>query len=152
MPPKCGMMPDTAQYQEQRMIRGIKLAFIFWVFLADTNVGVAQVAGILSGRVDDATGGAVAGATITVRSRETGSTRVVNTDETGNFRVFFLPVGSYEVRAEKPGFQSVVRTSVNLAVGQEAVVNLKLDVGQVSQAVIVSADAPLVDTTTAEVS
>ena len=74
------------------------------------------------------------------------------TDETGNYRVLSLPVGAQEVRAEKPGFKSVVRTGIHLAVAQEAVVNLRLDVGEVTQEVTVSADTPLVDTTTASVS
>src|SRR5258706_4980987 len=95
------------------MIRVIQLAFLCCVFMADANIGVAQVAAILSGRVADATGAVVADATITVKSLETGSSRVVATDETGNFRVFSLSVGSYEVRAEKPGFESVVQSPVS---------------------------------------
>src|ERR1700741_286724 len=63
-----------------------------------------------------------------------------------------LPVGSQEVRAEKPGFRAAVRTGINLAVGQEAVVNLKLEVGELAQEVTVSAEISLVDTTTASVS
>src|SRR5690349_6296951 len=101
------------------MMRLIKSVFIFVVLMAFANSGVAQVSAILSGRIDDATGGPIADATITVKKLETGVTRAVTTDDTGNFRVFSLPVGSYEVRAEKPGFQSVMRKPVNLAVGQE---------------------------------
>ncbi len=134
------------------MIKVIRLAFILCVLSAVAETGMAQVAATLSGRVEDATGAVVVAATISVKSLETGSTRTVATDDTGNFRVFALPVGSYEVRADKPGFQSVIRTPVNLAVGQEAVVNLKLNVAQVSQEVMISVDTPLVDTSTAEVS
>src|SRR5262249_57608730 len=96
--------------------------------------------------------GGVGGETGTVRSRESGATRTDTTDETGNYRVLSLPVGPQEVRAEKPGFRAAVRTGINLVVGQEAVVDLKLDVGQVAQEVTVSADTSLVDTTTANVS
>src|SRR4030095_3375099 len=60
--------------------------------------------------------------------------------------------GPQEVRAEKPGFRAAVRTGINLVIGQEAVVDLKLDVGQVAQEVTVSVDTPLVDATTANVS
>ena len=114
--------------------------------------GWTQVNATISGRVEDATGAAVGGATVTVKSLETGATRVVTTDETGNFRVLSLPVGLQEVRAEKAGFKSTVRTGINLAVGQEAVVNVRLDVGELTQEVSVSADVPLIDTTTASVS
>src|SRR6185295_12241107 len=99
-----------------------------------------------------ASGAAVGGATVTVKNLETGATRTVTTDETGNYRVLSLPVGSQEVRAEKAGFNSAVRTGINLAVVQEAVVNLRLEVGNVTQEITVSADTPLVDTTTASVS
>ena len=116
------------------------------------ELGWTQVNATISGRVEDATGAAVGGATVTVKSLETGATRVVTTDETGNFRVLSLPVGLQEVRAEKAGFKSTVRTGINLAVGQEAVVNVRLDVGELTQEVTVSADVPLIDTTTASVS
>ncbi len=114
--------------------------------------GWTQVNATISGRVEDATGAAVGGATVTVKSLETGATRAVTTDETGDFRVLSLPVGLQEVRAEKAGFKSTVRTGINLAVGQEAVVNVRLDVGELTQEVTVSADVPLIDTTTASVS
>jgi hypothetical protein len=114
--------------------------------------GWAQVTATISGRVEDASGAAVGGATVTVKSVETGATRTVATDETGNYRALALPLGQQEVRAEKPGFRSALRTGINLVVGQEAVVDLRLDVGQVSQEVTVSADTPMVDVTTASVS
>ena len=112
----------------------------------------AQVAGAISGRVDDATGAAIDGATITVKSVETGATRTATSDASGHFRVLALPVGRQEVKAEKSGFQAAVRTGINLEVGQEAVVNLQLQVGEFSQQVIVSAEAPVVNTTTSPVS
>jgi hypothetical protein len=114
--------------------------------------GWTQVTAAVSGRVEDASGAAVGGAAVTVKSTETGATRTVTTDENGNYRVLSVPVGAQEVRAEKPGFKSAVRTGLNLAVAQEAVVNLRLEVGQVAQEVTVSGDAPIVDTTTASVS
>src|SRR5262245_30571212 len=122
------------------------------VFAGSIQCTWAQVTAAISGRVEDASGAAVGGASVTVKSLETGAVRTVTTDETGNFRALSLPVGAQEVRAEKAGFASVVRTGINLVVGQEAVVDLKLEVGQVTQEVTVSADTSLVDTTTASVS
>src|SRR5262249_50513463 len=63
-----------------------------------------------------------------------------------------LPLGVQEVRAEKAGFRAAVRTGVSLLVGQEAVVNLKLDVAQVNQEVTVAVETSMVDATTANVS
>jgi hypothetical protein len=112
----------------------------------------AQVTAAISGRVEDATGAAVGGATVTVKSLETSVSRTSTTDENGNYRIPSLVLGAQEVRAEKAGFKSAVRTGINLAVGQEAVVNLKLDVGPVTQEVTVSAETSLIDATTASVS
>jgi len=112
----------------------------------------AQVSAEISGRVDDATGSAVGGVTITVKSVETGATRSVVSDADGNFRVLSLPVGQQELKAEKAGFKSIVRTGINLVVGQEAVANLQLDVGELVQQVTVVAEAPVVNTTTSSVS
>jgi hypothetical protein len=89
---------------------------------------------------------------VTAKNAETGATRTVLTDDQGNYRVLALAVGPHEVKAEKTGFRAAVRMGVNLAVGQEAVVNLRLDVGEITQEVTVSADAPLVNTTTAQIS
>src|SRR5580704_11588909 len=98
----------------------------------------AQVTASISGKVEDATGSGVPGATVTVKSLETGATRVITTGESGNFRFLSLPLGRQEVKVEKTGFKEVVRTGINLEVGQEAVVNLQLQVGEFAQQVIVS--------------
>ncbi len=112
----------------------------------------AQVSAEISGRVEDATGSAVGGVTVTVKSLETGATRSVVSDADGNFHVLSLPVGQQELKAEKTGFKSVVRTGINLVVGQEAVVNLQLEVGDLVQQVTVIAETPVVNTTTSSVS
>src|SRR2546421_2699319 len=91
----------------------------------------AQVTGSVSGRVEDSTGAAVPGATVTVTSLETGAGRTMRSDEAGTYRVLSLPVGRYEVRAEAAGFKAALQTGVNLAVGEQAVVNLKLEVGAI---------------------
>src|SRR5260370_33433253 len=121
-------------------------AFPVLVLLAST--GWAQVTGSNSGKIEDATGAMVAGAMVTAKSLETGATRTVVTDEEGSFRILSLPLGLQEVKAEKTGFKAAVRTGINLEVGQEAVVNLQLEVGELAQQVVVSAEAPVVNTTT----
>jgi hypothetical protein len=111
--------------------------------------GRAQVTASISGKVEDSAGMPIRGATVTVKSEETGLARTVMTDENGNYRVLSLPVGQQEVKAEATGFQSEVRTGINLTVAQEAVVNLRLQVGEVVQQITVSGDTPVVNTTTA---
>jgi hypothetical protein len=112
----------------------------------------AQVTAAISGRVEDASGSAVGGVTITVKSVETGATRSVTTDTNGNYRVLSLPVGRQELKAEKTGFKTAVRSGINLEVGQEAVVNLGLEVGELVQQITVVAETPVVNTTTSSVS
>ena len=111
-----------------------------------------QVTGSISGRIEDATGAGIGGATITVKSLETGANRAVTTTESGSFRVVGLPLGLQEVKVEKTGFKEAVRTGIDLKVGQEAVVNLQLQLGEFAQQVVVSGEAPVVNTTTASVS
>src|SRR5438270_1488996 len=126
------------------------LAILPWVSIP--SHGWAQVTAIISGRVEDAAGIGVNGATVTVKSLETGATRAATTDEAGNFKILSLPLGSQEVRAEKKGFKAAVRMGINLKVAQEAVVNLRLEVGELIQQVTVLEEAPVVNTTTASVS
>src|SRR5437867_8153345 len=112
----------------------------------------AQVTASVSGRVEDSTGAAVPGATVTVTSLEAGAGRTMRAGETGTYRVLSLPVGRYEVKAEAAGFKAALQTGVSLAVGEQAVVNLKLEVGAVQEQVTVTEEAPLVNTSTASVS
>jgi hypothetical protein len=111
-----------------------------------------QVSAAISGTVEDSSGAAIAGATVSVKSIETGATRAAITDASGNYRVVSLPLGPQSVRADRKGFQPLVRTGIDLQVGQEAVVNFKLQVGEFSQEVTVSEQAPAVNTTTSPVS
>jgi hypothetical protein len=112
----------------------------------------AQVSAILSGTVTDQSGAVVSGATVNVKSIDTGAVRTTSTDDSGLYRVFSLPVGEYEIRAQKPDFTDAVRTGVHLVVGQSATVDLGLRVGGSSQEVTVNADAPLVGVVTRDIS
>ncbi|MGA2720984.1 MAG: carboxypeptidase-like regulatory domain-containing protein [Bryobacteraceae bacterium] len=127
--------------------------FLFWLlFGLVATPAWAEVMASISGRVEDATGTPISGATITVRNLDTGVTRAATTDDGGNFRVLALPLGRQEVKAEKTGFKAAVRQGINLQVGQEGVVNLRLEVGDFVQQVTVTEAVPLVNTTAATVS
>src|SRR5213594_3893861 len=103
----------------------------------------------ISGIVRDTTGAVIPGVTVTAKHTESGLTRTVTTNENGNYRMPSLPVGAYEVMAEIPGFKQLVRTGINLAVAQEIVLNLTLEVGTTAEQVTVTGEAPLVNTTLA---
>jgi len=110
-----------------------------------------QASPSISGRVEDASGSPIGGATVTVRSLESGASRAAATNQDGSFRVPSLPLGPQEVKAEKPGFKAALRTGIDLRIGQEAVVTLRLEVGELAQQVTVAGQAPVVNTTTASV-
>src|SRR2546428_1341784 len=99
------------------------------------------------GTVKDPTGAVIPGAAITAKNVETALTRTAVSAEDGSYRFSALPVGAYEVRVELPGFRTEVRSGLTLTVSQEAVGNFSLQPGALEQTVIVTEEAPLVNTT-----
>jgi hypothetical protein len=95
---------------------------------------------ILTGKVTDLTGAVIPGASVAVTDAATHTDRKVRTDNTGTYMVGGLTPGSYQVEAFAPGFQRYV-TSVAVPADRTTVANLSLNIGQVSQAVTVQADA-----------
>ncbi|HUA17052.1 MAG TPA: carboxypeptidase regulatory-like domain-containing protein [Verrucomicrobiae bacterium] len=114
--------------------------------------GAAQSSASLGGTITDQSGAAVSGASVTVKDVDTGVLRTVATSQTGFYEFVALPVGTFEIGATKAGFAEAVRTGVRLAVGQEARVDLTLHVGEVSQQLRVTEDAPVVNLTTQDIS
>jgi len=123
--------------------------FVFLVFAPRSQ---AQVSAAISGRVTDPAGAVVSGATVTANSLETQAVRTTVTDEAGRYSILSLAVGVYEVRISKQGFQEAIRGGIHLAVGQEAVVDMALRLGQITEQVKVNVDAPLVSLTYADIS
>jgi len=132
----------TSKINWTRRIAGL------FLLLGAATAALAQLpTATLLGVVKDSSGAVVAGATLTARNQETGQTRTTVSAANGDYRLQALPVGIYEVRAEQSGFRAEVRGGLTLTVGQEAVLNFSLELGAVEQTVSVTADAPLVNTT-----
>jgi len=112
----------------------------------------AQVAASIAGIVTDESGAPISAAAVTAKNLETGALRTATTDDAGRYLVLSLVVGQYELRATKAGFREAIRTGVNLAVAQEARVDLPLQVGTIETQVNVTSDAPLVVATTSDIS
>src|SRR5712671_6327956 len=87
------------------------------------------------GVVKDSSGSVVPDVNLTARNVDTGQIRAMTTDANGAYRLPALPVGNYEFRAEKTGFQTAVQSGLTLTVAQEAVMNITLQVGSISQEV-----------------
>ncbi|MCZ6490364.1 MAG: TonB-dependent receptor, partial [Acidobacteria bacterium] len=130
-------------------LRGLVLS----VILFSASLAMAQLTrGTISGSVTDQSGAAVPGAAITVTNVDTGIARSLETGSTGRYEAPNLPVGNYEVRASLGGFQTSIRAGITLSVGRTAVVDHVLQVGEVAQAVTVTGEAGMVETTSATVS
>jgi len=112
----------------------------------------AQVSASIAGVVTDRSGARVPAAAIIVKNLETGAIRSTVTDDAGRYQVLALPVGEYEIRISKTGFQEQIRSGIHLAVEQEAGVYVTLRVGEVKQHVTVAGEVPIVNTTTTDIS
>jgi hypothetical protein len=112
----------------------------------------AQVSASIKGNVTDPSGAPVPSAAVKAKNLETGAIRSSVTDDAGRYLILALPVGEYEMQVSKAGFQDAIRGGIRLVVGQEASVDMKLQVSAVKAEVRVTEDAPIVSTTTRDIS
>ncbi len=107
----------------------------------------AQVdTGTILGTVHDNTGAVVPGTAITVKNEGTSFTATTTTSNAGTYVFTALKIGHYSVQAEHPGFRKEVRSGLSLDIQQQLVVDFDLTVGQVSSEVVVTGQAPLLQT------
>jgi hypothetical protein len=125
-------------------------AFLAMVFGVAPVCG--QVSASISGVISDSSGAPVPLATVTARNVETGALRTAASSDVGRYILLSLPVGEYEIRVAKTGFQDALRTGISLAIGQDARLDLQLQLGTVKSEVTVVSDAPIVNTTTRDIS
>ena len=128
------------------------LVVLISVILGGHLVSAQVTTGTISGVVQDSSGAVTPGVTVTVRNLDTGMARSVTTDDRGRYTAPNLTLGNYEVEGELTGFQTEIRRGITLTVGREVVVSLTLKVGQLSDAVTINAEAPLVEATTSAMS
>jgi outer membrane receptor protein involved in Fe transport len=121
-------------------------AIVLVAMLAPAAIVSAQgTTGSISGFVTDDTGGALPGATVTVRHTETDQRRAFVTDAAGRYRAPQLAPGKYDVTVELLGFRTSRAADLMLTIGQEAVVNVQLMVGGIDEQVVVTGEAALVN-------
>ncbi len=110
-----------------------------------------QTTGNIQGRIVDAQKAAVPGVTVTAKNADTGFTRSEVTDAEGVYRLNALPVGTYDLRAELAGFTPYERKGLIVNVGQTIDVNVDMTVAGVSESVSVTAESPLIQTSSSSV-
>ena len=125
-----------------------KLFSILLVVTFHFSLAWAQVTtGTVLGTVQDATGAVLPGTEVTVTHLDTSISRTVISDDEGRYQLTNLNLGNYEVAASLPGFQTEVQTGIEMTIGRRAVVNFSLNVGEITERVTVTSEAPLVETT-----
>ena len=116
------------------------------ILLITSAIVWAQATAQINGTVKDQTGAVLPGAEITVTQTDTGISRNTITDETGSFILPNLALGPYRLEASLPGFRTHAQTGIVLQVNSNPVINIALEVGQVTEEVEVQANAVLVET------
>ena len=112
----------------------------------------ATSTGIISGQVTDPSGAVIAGAAIVLTNTSNGYKQVSQSNGDGLFSFPAVPTGTYALAASASGFRGVQVTDVNASVGQTTAVNVKMEVGDVSQQVEVTASTEVLDTTDSSIS
>src|SRR5437870_1489792 len=122
------------------------------VALMSSFVYGQSVGANIQGSVSDASGAVLPGVQITAKNLGTGTTSETVSDERGRYYILLLQPAEYEVQAALPGFTTVTHRGVRLAVGQTAVIDVRLEVGAIAQEVNVVAEASPINLTSAGIS
>lgn len=120
------------------------------IILFSSTAMLAQTTTV-SGTVKDQSGAVLPGVQVTVTNPATSLTRSVVTNERGDYVIPLLPAGNYTVTAELPGFKSESRQGVALQVDQRLSLNFDLQVGELSEKLLVTEAAPLVQSESSSV-
>ena len=110
-----------------------------------------EASAVVTGVVADAQGGVLPGVTVTLRNIESGTVRSAVTEPNGQYRLAGLQPGRYSLRAELDGFAPAEVTSLTLTIGLSLQQNLSMGLQGIQEALVVTAQAPVVETTTSEV-
>jgi hypothetical protein len=100
----------------------------------------------LLGTVTDPTSAVVAGVTITATNTETKLTRATTTESAGDYTIFSLPIGRYDIRAQAPGFRTAEKKDVTLTIDQRARIDFQLVVGETRETVTITGETPILKT------
>jgi len=127
-----------------------KLGIFFFFLFVFTSFAASQdtlQTGNIAGTVTDTEGNALPGVAVTLKSTALiRGTQLTTTTPTGTYRFIFLPVGTYEVTFEMPGFKTLVIKDVKISIRKTTTVNATLEVSTIAETITVTGQAPVVDT------
>jgi hypothetical protein len=110
-----------------------------------------DVTATITGTVTDPSGAALAGAIVTAKETDRGTIWTAQTNEAGIFSLLRIPIGTYELKAEIKGFKTAVHPPFTLDLNQTARVDFKMAMGQVTETIEVTSEAPLLQADSAAV-
>ncbi len=131
-----------------RLSRSVVLVFLVLTYSA-VSLHAQNIFGSIIGTVTDPGDAVLPGTSVIVTNLGTGEKRIVTTDGQGNYQVLSLPRGDYKVEVNAPGFKQFVRSPIDVAVAQEARVNVQMTIGEQNQQVVVTGAPPIMQTDSA---
>lgn len=135
-------------------LSGLVLAILLGCSVSSTDPLFAQATGStgsINGRVSDTSAGVLPGVTVSVSSPALLGVQTSTTDGSGNYRFPALPPGTYTVKYELPGFQTLEREGIRIAINFTATLNVALEVASLQESVTVSGASPVIDATNTRV-
>lgn len=119
--------------------------------ISESSVLRAQeVTATLTGIVTDPSNAAISGTRVTATDRQRGSVWTTQTNEQGVYNLTRLPIGTYDLKVEARGFQSLVQSGIRLELNQTARVDARMSIGSVSESMDIDSAAPLLQTQTTQ--
>src|SRR5215472_3211635 len=143
--------PYSFEEDSSRMLRlhfpflGVCVAALFFALTCPAQ----ESRGSITGKVTDPQNAVVPGASVVVTNTATNVARRTATNETGYYEVTFLDPGAYSVAVDAQGFKKSVRSPITLEIGDRLDINMQVTIGEATQSVEVTADAPLLETASA---
>ena len=134
------------------VLRCAAVALALLALLSPPPASAQAVSGTIFGTVYDSSGAALPGASVTLTNTATGLTRTVLSDPKGEYTAPLLPTGTYSVTAEMGGFKKTSMSNVHVGVDQKVRTDFKLELGQMTEAVTIQAETPLVQTGSSDLS
>jgi hypothetical protein len=126
------------------------LLLAFALAAAPAHVAAQAVTGTVIGTITDSTGAVMGSTKVVLVNEATALTRTVTTDAHGEFTAPSLPTGNYTVSAEAQGFKTAVVSNVQIGVDQRIRVDLKLEIGDMTETVKIQAETPLLQTSSSD--
>jgi outer membrane receptor protein involved in Fe transport len=130
---------------------GLFLPVLALAVLLLSNTSYAQSTATVQGTITDSKGAVVPNANVVVRNKATSIERTAQTDSDGIYQVAALPVGNYAIEVKATGFKTQLADSVVIGVAQTIIQNFQLDVGALSEQVLITSDVPVIETATSSV-